>query len=62
MNAVNKETLLAQASFLLLSPANPKQATLFQSLQPNKVTSVTHAGTTFYLVPMAGGTKAYVRK
>ena len=58
MNAVNKEALLAPASFLLLSPSNPKQATLFQSRQPNKITSLTHAGKTVYAFPTAGGTKA----
>ena len=60
VNAVNKEALLSQAGFILLPPENAKQAKLFQSLTPGKVTSLQHAGQTMYLFPQAGGAKAYI--
>lgn len=62
VNAVNKEALLSQAGFLLLPPTNAKQASLFQSLQPNKVTTLNHASKTVYVFPVDGGAKAYVGK
>lgn len=35
---------------------------MFKSLQPNKVTNLTHGEKTVYVFPAAGGAKAYVGK
>jgi hypothetical protein len=60
MQTQNKENLLIAAGFQVIAPKNAAQQQLLNSLPPDKVTPILHAGQRYYVFPDAAHNQAYV--
>jgi hypothetical protein len=60
MQTQNKENLLIAAGFQVIAPKNAAQQQLLNSLPPDKVTPIQHAGKRYYVFPDAAHNQAYV--
>ena len=55
-----KENLTIAAGFKVITPSKPDQVALLPTLPANKVTRVTYAGKTYYILPDLKHNQAYV--
>jgi hypothetical protein len=60
MQTQNKENLLIAAGFQVIAPKTAAQQQLLNSLPPDKVTPIRHAGKRYYVFPDAAHNQAYV--
>jgi len=60
MQTKSKENLLIAAGFRVISPKTAAQQQLLNSLPPDKVTPIRHAGKRYYVFPDAAHNQAYV--
>jgi hypothetical protein len=60
MQTQSKENLLIAAGFQVIAPKTAAQQQLLNSLPPDKVTPILHAGKRYYVFPDAAHNQAYV--